>query len=247
MHDKADVAEVFDALKDSCKVDPLTAVRGLVVALSSDQKEGAIYVALAGLDRAKLSSCYQRVAQARHKDQKITVKQDGDITELTKDAETVFLGWIGKDVLVVSIHAQDKPSLVKWMGGKGAFVKSDLAKTVGKLNTSMALWAAGEVAKEIAPGVTVKGGYGTVAVGKGSLAADVHAQMENADQATQAASAATMQLGVVTSGAAQLPPEIVTILQTVTVSADKDEVRIKANVAEKDLISLLAQNGFGGP
>jgi hypothetical protein len=247
LHEKKDVAEVFDALKDTCKLDPIAVVRGMVVALSGDQQEGAVYVALSGVDRAKLSSCYQRVGTARHKDQKIDVKQDGDITALIKDNETVYLGWIGKDVLVVSIHAQDKPSLVKWMGGKGAFGKSDLAKTIGKLNTSLAVWAAGLAAKEIAPGMTVKGGYGTVAIGKGSLPIDIHAQMENADQASQAASAATMQLGVATSGAAQLPPELVTMLQTVTFAAEKDEVHIKANVAEKDLITVLTQSVLGAP
>jgi hypothetical protein len=240
VHDKPDVAEMLDTMKDTCKLDPLSVVRGVVIGMSTDRDDGAVYIALSGVDRAKLSSCFQRVAQARHKDTKVAVKQDGDITELVKGSDSAFIAWVGKDVIAVSLHAQDKASLGKWTGGKGAFAKSELARTLGKVNATAAIWAAGESAKEIEAGITVKGGYGAVTVGNGNVAADVHAMMETAAQATSAASMANKQLDAARQGGQGVPPELAALLKAVMISADKDEVRIKANILEKDLLAIVA-------
>jgi hypothetical protein len=249
LHDSPDANQILGMMKDDCKLDPLAVVRGVVVAMSADQEEGAIYLAVSGIDRAKLSSCFQRVAQARHKDAKIAVKQNGDITELTRDSETAYIGWIGKDVIVVSKHGEDRASLVKWMGGKGAFAKSDVAKTLAKVNTGAPIWGAGAIPNELQPGMKLKLGYGAVTTAKGSLAVDFHAVMESADQAIAAADLVNVQLDVVKSGNAPVPPDAVALLKTVTVAADKDEVRIKANVDEKDVLTAVQHGlaGLGGP
>ena len=233
-------------MKDGCKLEPLSVIRGLVVATSSDQQEGAAYVALAGADRARLSSCFQRVAQIGRKDVKIAVKQSGDITELTMGSDTSFVGWVGKDVLVVSKRGQDKASLVKWMGGKGAFAKSDLARTLAKVNTGTAIWGASDSATELQPGMNLKGGYGTAALAGGSVAIDFHAVMDSAEQATAAAGMANL---ITAKQATQAPPEIAPLLKAISIAADKDEIRIKANVDEKDLLAAIQHGlvGMGGP
>jgi hypothetical protein len=240
LHDKPDVVEMLDTMKDTCKLDPLSVIRGAVLGMSSDRDDGAVYIALSGVDRTKLSSCFQRVAQARHKDAKVAVKQDGDITELVKGSDSVFIAWVGKDVIAVSLHAQDKASLGKWTGGKGALARSNLGKTLGRVNTAAAIWAAGESPKEIEAGITVKGGYGGVTVSNSNVAADVHAVMETAAQATSAASMANKQLDAAKQGGQSVPPELAALLKTVTILADKDEVRIKANILEKDLLAIVA-------
>jgi hypothetical protein len=263
-------------MKDSCKIDPLTAVQAVVVAMSSDQQDGAIYIAVTGVDRAKLTSCIQLAAQQKadkaaadkpatdkpaaekpaadkptqdkptqDKPAKVTVKQDGNLTQITNGADTALFGWVGKDVIVVSLHAQDKASLVKWMGGKGALAKSTLGKSIAKINTSAAVWGAGEETKEVEQGITVKGGYGAVKFAKGSVDADVHAVMENAAQATKMATSANKQLDEAKQGS-QLPPMIAGMLKTVTIAAAGDEVVIKATVVEKDLMNVLSLAGLGG-
>jgi hypothetical protein len=47
----------------------------------------------------------------------------------------------------------------------------------------------------------------------------------------------------------QIPPEIVAVLTAITVSTDNDEVRIKASVAEKDVLGAIAfaMNNLGSP
>ncbi|MEO7733419.1 MAG: hypothetical protein ABIY55_20825 [Kofleriaceae bacterium] len=248
LRDKPEVSKVLDSMKASCKLDPLTTVQGVVVAMSDDQSEGAVYLAITGADRARLSSCLQTAGQEANKGAKVTITQDGAITTLTENADTSFFGWIGKDVVVVATKAKDKASLVKWMGGKGALGKTDLGKTLAKVNTGAALWGAGEHSKELQPGITAKGGYGSVTFSNGNLAADVHGVMASADQATTMATTANKQLADAKASGA-LPAPILGLLKSVTVTPAKDEVVVKANVVEKDFMTVLAMamGGPGGP
>jgi hypothetical protein len=251
--EKADAAKTIETMKDTCKIDPLAVVQAVVVATSSDQQDGAVYIALAGVDKAKLLSCVQLAAQSKadktaaEKPAKVSVKQDGNITQVSSGTDAAFFGWVGKDVIVVSLRAQDKASLVKWMGGKGALARSTLGKTIARTNTSATLWGAGEETKEIEAGITVKGGYGAVKFSKGNVDADVHAVMESAAQATTMAATAGKQLDEARQ-APQLPATIVAMLKAVTIAAVNDEVVMKANVTEKAVMSAvsLALGAFGG-
>lgn len=248
LKDKPDAAQVLDAVKDACKLDPVAIVQGVVVAMSADQQDGAAYVALSGIDKAKLSSCIQQVAQAQDKDAKVTVKQDGNITSISKGSDTGFFGWVGKDVIVVSLHAKDKTTLTRWMGGKGALAKSDLGKTLAKVNTSAAIWGAAIGDKEVAPGVTVKGGYGQVTYTKGNVSAEIRALMASSAEATQMATMTNQQLDEAKQSP-QLPPDVAALVKAITVSADKDQLRVAATMGEKDLLSALTVvlDALGGP
>ena len=240
MVEKADVTKVFDTVKSTCKVDPVTAVQGLVMAQSGDQEDGAVYLALSGIDRTKLSSCLTAAIQgaAEDKTAKVSVKQDGNVTQITMDGkDPKFVGWIGKDVVVVPVHGRDKASVVKWMAGKGALGKTSVARLIAKLNTSAPVWAAADASKEIESGVTAKGAYGTVTFAKGNVDADVHAVMESAAQATTMASSAQKQLD---DFKGQLPPPFGGMLKTVTIAPASDEVILKGSFVEKDLLAALA-------
>lgn len=244
---KPEAARVLDTMKDSCKLDPVAIIQSLVVATTGDGEDGAMYVAVTGVDKARLSACMQAAAQAGDKDAKVSIKHTGNVTEITSGSDTEFFGWVGKDIVVVPFHAKDKPSLLKWMSGKGALARGGLGKTLAKVNTSATIWGAGEGSKEIQPGMNAKGGYGTVTYARGNVIADVHAVMESPAQATSMAAAATQQLDQAKQGT--LPPEFVALLKALTISADKDEVRIRASVVEKDLLGAIsfAVNAFGGP
>ena len=247
LRDKPEVARVLDSMKDSCKLDPLTTIQGVVVATSEDHEDGAVYLAITGVDRTKLSSCLQAAAQAADKTAKVTIKQDGATTQLTEAAGTSYFGWIGKDIVVVATHGKDKAMLQKWMTGKGALASGSLGKTLAKVNTSAPLWGAGEGTKELQPGVTAKGAYGTVSFTNGNLSADLHGIMTDPAQATTMATAANKQLAEAKQGGA-LPAQIVTLLKAVTIAATKEEVVVKANVVEKDLMGVIAMaSAMGGP
>lgn len=244
---KNGTGDTFEKLKTECKIDPLTAVTGFVVATTADQGEGAAYVSLSGLDPAKVGACFQSPGMAE-KGQKVTVKQTGDIMEINDGKTTSYVGWIGKDVIVVPLKVEDKTQLQKWMSGKGALAKSDIGKQIAKVNTGAALWGAGIASKELKPGTTIKGGYGTVQTKSGNLDVDVHAVMGSADQATSFAADANKQIGQMKQSGG-LPPAVANLAKGVTISSAKEEVVVKANVVEKDLLAVLAlaMGGMGGP
>jgi hypothetical protein len=237
--EKFDATKVMDAMKADCKIDPLTSVQGAVIAMSDGQREGAAYVALAGLDKAKLSSCLQREMEKNgDKDAKVVIKQDGNITQVTDGKDSMFLGWVSKDVVVVPLTTRDRATVVKWMTGKGAFGKTGVGKTLARVNTSAALWGAGEGNDEFQPGVTVKGGYGSVLFAKGNVDANLHAQAENAAQAKTMADSTQKQLDGARSNPL-LPASIAGMLNAVSIATVNDEVVIKAIVVEKDLLGAL--------
>lgn len=242
LHDQPDVARMLDAIKNGCKLDPLAVIQGLVFAASRAQDDGVLYLAVSGVDRTRLSSCLQTTAQAADKPAKVTIKHTDNITEFSRGGETGYFGWVGKDVLVVTFHLADRASLVKWMGGKGALARSDLGKALGRVNTAAAIWGAASEAREIQPGMTTRGAYGAVTYAKGQLSADLHAVMENAGQAGAASMMANQQLNQINllKVTGQIPPELVAVLTAITVSTDNDEVRIKASVAEKDVLGAIA-------
>ena len=239
LHDAPDAAKILDAIKDICKLDPAVVVSGMVVGMSSDQSEGAAYLALSRLDRTKLSSCLQQVVQAGHKDAKVTVKQEGDLSVITKGSDTAYVGWVGKDVVVVSLHAEDKAMLAKWMGGKGALGKSDVGKALAQVNTAAPVWGAGLGEKELEPGIKLTGGFGAITYAKGNVSADVHAMMGGADQASKFAASATQQLEQLRQ-VPQVPAALAALAKAVTIVAEKDQIRIKASLPEADLIGALS-------
>ncbi|HEX4423293.1 MAG TPA: hypothetical protein VH165_35530 [Kofleriaceae bacterium] len=248
---KKDAAQVINMMKTSCKLDPLTVLAAVVVATAADSDDGAAYVAFSGVDKAKLSTCLQAAVQNNDKDTKVTIKNDGNVSQITKelihhdgsaapatDTMTTFVGWVGKDVLVVPFKASDKAAVARWMGGKGAFAKSDLGKSLAKVNTSAAVWGAGEQTKELQPGVTIKGGYGAIKLAGGSIDADVHAVMQSASAATSLAATATTQLDQAKQ-AGMLSPAINSVLSAVKISTANDEIVVKAVATEKDLLGLI--------
>jgi hypothetical protein len=255
--DKVDATALIEAMKAGCKVDPLAAVSGVVVAMSADQEDGAAYIALAGADRAKVSGCVQLAVQgaidkaaaeaeqaapadkpaAPDKPGKAIVKQDGAVTEVSDGKRAAYFGWVGRDVVVVPFHASDKAALTKWMGGKSAIAKADLGKALGKVTTTTAVWGAGESGKEVDAGVTMARAFGMVAIAKGTIAAELHAVMATP---AQAQAMATLSKGQIDQIKAQpLPAELVGALAGVTVAVASDEVVFKASLPEKDAATLL--------
>jgi hypothetical protein len=134
------------------------------------------------------------------------------------------------------------------MAGKGALAASDIGKSLARVNTQAAVWGAAADPKEIQPGMTAKGGYVAVTYAKGQLAMDLHAKLETAAQAGSASMMANQQL-TLAKASGQIPVELAPVIQAITISAESDEVRIKASVAEKDVLGTItfAINNLGSP
>jgi len=231
LRSKPRVAEIFDLLKDHCKLDVLAVVQSAVFATSADHDDGAVYLAVTGIDRAGLASCLAAVNQENGS--KIAIKQDGNVTQLTKDNGSSYMGWVGKDVLVVATHRDDKAALVKWMGGNGALAKSALSATLAKVNKSATLWSAGDVVKEVEAGASTKAFYGAFTFAGGKLISDLHVVMQDA---AQAAKVKTTTIDNIAAFKLKAHTSLGTMIDAVAVTTSGNELVIKATLVEKDLL-----------
>jgi hypothetical protein len=237
-----DARKIFEAIKTTCKIDPLTAIQGAVYATDTERKQGAVYLSLgAGLDPAKLASCLQEIAKASGaQDAKLTMKKTGAITEIATDTTKAYVSWIGTDVLVIPSDVHDRAALERWIGQKGGLAKSPLAKIYASANTRGALWGASAIAKDLDPGVHMKSAYGALTIAGGNLAIDLHTTLDSAKAATDAAAKATTQIAQVAGTA---PPAVKTMLQQISVKSSGAEVAVKASVPEAELLGLLSLIG----
>lgn len=270
LNDQSELMKVLNAVQVRCQINPLAVIQGVVLALV-DREDGVMYVALSGIDRGKLAACLQSIAQddardaaaedavkhgipsesglIRARPPRVTVKQTGNITEVGRadgGGQSGYFGWVGSNVLVVTLHATDKAMLARWMAGKGALAASDIGKNLARVNTQAAVWGAAADTRELQPGTTAKATYGAVTYAKGQLSADIHAVMEDAAQAGSASMKANQQLNLA-KAAGQVPAEIAPVIQAITISADHAEVRIKTSVPEKDVLGVIsfAMNNLG--
>jgi hypothetical protein len=239
-----DARKVFDTIKASCKIDPLSAIQGVVYATDAERNQGAVYLSLgAGLDQAKLASCFEQVAKANGaKDPKLTVKKTGAITEVTMDKDKAYVSWIGTDVLVIPSDVRDRAVLEKWIGQKGGLARSPVAKVYASANTKGAVWGASAIAKELESGVNMKTAYGALTLAGGNLVIDLHTTLDNAKVATDAVAKANAQIAQV-AGSGQLPPGIQTVLKQVSVKSSGPDVVVKATVPESEVLNLLSMVG----
>ena len=238
LRDKPRIGKMLEIFKSSCKIDLLPAVQSFVVAGSSDQ-DVVMYVAFNGVERTKLTSCLQIAGKQEAKGARFSIKQDGDVTQITESDGTSFLGWAGKDVLVIAGQGTDRAALARWMGGHGALARSELGKFVAKVDTSAAMWGAGRVGNEVAPGLTVKTAYGAVKFASARFDADIHAMAPSSSQAAAMAELANQKIAAA-SHDPQTPPQLTAILKGVQVAAAADELVIKARLSEADLMGVLA-------
>src|SRR3954469_17109609 len=75
-----DVKNALDTIKSACKLDPMKVVQAVVAGTDDVQKHGALFIAVDGLDQAKLVSCMESVAAAKKgqpEKSKVVVTTDG--------------------------------------------------------------------------------------------------------------------------------------------------------------------------
>ncbi len=233
---KPDVKATLEVIKTTCKIDVLATVEGLVAGTDEAQKEGALYLQVKGIDDKALTSCVQAIAKSTGSTVSVTV--DAGITEITVGKDKVFLTWVTKDVVVVSLES-DKTQLQAWIGGKKAFAKSPAGLLAAKIDTKATIFAATAVGREIeGTKMKMKGGYGGLTSAKGNLAIDLHLLLPSAADAKTLADKASAELtGKINEPG--LAPALKPVLESVTIKNASTEVVVKANVAEGQVLSIV--------
>ncbi|HEY0194879.1 MAG TPA: hypothetical protein VGC42_27390, partial [Kofleriaceae bacterium] len=173
----------------------------------------------------------------------IKIKNDGNITEVTKGDTTNYFGWIGKDVLVLPKKSGDKSAIARWTSGKGAFAKSDAARLLAKTTTTGAVWFAGDKPKGAdLGGADFQTGYGAIKYGSAMYDVELHGQLATAASATAFVANTKQQLEQGKKLAA-VSPQLNNVLNAVFITSADTDVSIKAKIGESDLLGVLALIG----
>jgi hypothetical protein len=109
------------------------------------------------------------------------------------------------------------------------------------VNTGAPFWMMVAQEKSLAPDVnaTMKVIYGHADLAAGNVNGDFHVLTNSAKEATDLSTFAQKQLETAKSSGS-LPPQAITLMQTVRIASSGDELQLKASVPEKDALAFLA-------
>jgi hypothetical protein len=235
----------LDKIKATCGIDVVGVVQGGVVAIDESQK-GAIYLSTKGMSSAKVSECLSKLAASDATPKKVTAsKPDAQgIVEYTvagEDQKHLYVAYLPKNVVVICTDTFDKALLQKWLSGKGAGAGTPVARALGSVNTGAPFWMMVAQEKNLAPDVnaTMKVIYGQADLAAGNVNGDIHVLTNSPKEATDLTAFAQKQLDTAKSSGS-LPPQAITLMQSVRVASAGDELQLKASVPEKDALAFLA-------
>jgi hypothetical protein len=220
----------------ACKLSPLDVIDSVAVGMDAQQQEGVAFIALKRLNRDKLTTCMQAVMKSMIGIAP-TVKIDGNVTEIAVDTAIFNVGWIGNDVAVVSLKVNDKGKLRAWIGNKGGFAKSDVAKYLPRVNTAATAWALSTASKQVDAQTTIKVGWASAAYAGGKFGIEFHGVLEDAGQASAMATNLTEQLGKVPAGLAG--QSLTDAIRGTKITASGADLIVKTSIAETDLSTVL--------
>jgi hypothetical protein len=236
--------EGLEMVKTECKIDVMDAIQGLVVA-ADDANQVVLVISTKGLDKSKINDCAQKVAKKEKKDLTVGAADGQGIVEYSVKGENdhAFIAYLPKGVMVIAPEGKDKAGLQKWLAGKGA--AGQLASGIGKVNTGAALWGVFGKAQELEPGMNMKVGYGQADLAAGNISCEIHLALGSAKEATDAVAKANKQLEDAKKGG-NIPPALAGVVKSVKIQAVGDEFQVKAQMAEKEALSIIGMAMGGG-
>jgi hypothetical protein len=248
-----EVREGLDRVKKTCGIDVIDTAQGMVVAVDDKQK-GAIFLATNGIDSAKVTDCFAKIGADDKTPKKITAsKPDAHgVVEYSASGEKkkLYVAFLPKGVLAMATDVENKALLEKYLTSKGPAAGSPLARGLGAVNTSGALWLVVAQEKLVDPpgNVTMKAVYGTADLGGGNVSADFRVLTGNPKQAGEFAAYANKQVEDAKAGG-QVPPEAQSLVKSLKIAPNGDEVQLKASLPEKEILALVqgAMNGGAAP
>lgn len=231
LEDADDLAEGIKSIKKVCQIDAVNAIEDATMA-GETSDEGAVFLALNGVDEAKAVGCVTKIAKAEMAPdataEKISSKADGTLYRIhsAKKAKEVFFAWLPGEIAVVATDEDDKALLERMLSGKGNIKKSKVAARMSKLDPNAALSAVWAKEEKI-EGVKVKGGDVKIVIQGGMVTGDATAELESSKEAKEVVS----MIEVLKTFLGKMSPSA-----TLDARASGSNVVLRAQVPEADLI-----------
>jgi hypothetical protein len=220
----------------TCKIDAATALEGIVVASSgTSSNDGAAYLAFGSVDRAKIAACPALIAAVLNlPPDRLRIRTRGDVMDIDAGDTHTYVGWLD-DRLAVIATEHDEAALKRWIGNKGVFASTPLARRINKLDTRVTIWAAASfhpshhatqtTGDRTTGDIAVSGFYGSFVQTGHQVAVDIRVTTDGKRDA--AALAARMR-----DSGGQTDLAITTAL---------DEVVVKGAVSEERVLDVIAR------
>ena len=248
-----DLSSRWQQLDASCKLDPKQ-LDQIVLAIGPGKGTGTgpvLMVVTGKIVETELASCVRTmVGQGGGS---LTAKQLGGRTLYqAKDGNrTMYFAFSEPDTVVLG---SDEAYVTEALGtGKKALDNADLAGWIKLVDPKAPMWAAGKVDERVRGGLVkltsgqVKAGPVAMIVSanpRDGLSLDVGAVMESEQDAKTLESFAKTQLGLMAMAAQA--KSLGTVVDKVTIAADKQVVRFKAALSVDDVNQLISALDAGG-
>lgn len=237
--EERDLEQGISLVKAACKLDPVASVDGIVVAARPEpDEEGIVFVQLKGVDRAGAEACLGAMLKAAG-EKSATVRQEGALTVLRVDGDTIHFLWVGPDVVAMTFEPDKKASLTTWSGQQGALAKAPVMAHLGKVDTKAIAWGAFDLAKPIDDDdLNVKRGSGSATLKAGKITLAMRGTFDNAKSAS--ATVAKMKKDVARElKSKSTPAPARKLLRAMVLSTAGAEASLKLTASEADVIGLF--------
>ena len=235
--EEKDVAQAYEMIKQTCKLDPVQAIEGFVVAGDPDSERGVLFVQH-NVERKKLATCIQDILRAAVS-KNATVKDDGKFIIVSEGKDSVYFGVVNANVLAITFNPEKKAEYDTWIGGKGAFAKTKLNAEVGKVDTKAMAWGAVAFDKPLDDKeLPVLAAIGAVTYVKNAFALKLRGTMNNAKGAAMVLGEMTKELDREIKKQ-RTPEPVRKLMKAVKVAAAGADVTLDATASEADLKAAI--------
>lgn len=253
-----DVQAGLSTIKALCKLDPATAVSGIVVAADATQQQGVIFLQLGGVEQPTVDACIDRVTLGvlgAKPDRRIARRRDGIVVERFIDPtypeplarptgqnpaqpERLHVAWVSPGVLAIPLDIDNKATFVKWLTRRSTFKRTRLGRALATLDKRASIVAASAVPSHFTLPFAVKQGHAALTLGKSNVLADLRVVVESPAAATAAVELLHRQRKDVLARS-KLSANVDGILRSALIGEREREVTISASVPESQMLELL--------
>ena len=236
--EEPDIAKAYELVKQTCKVDPVQAIEGFVVAGDPDSERGVLFVQHT-VERKKLATCVQDLLRAITGSTKASVKDDGKFLIVSEGKDSVYFGIVNPNVIAITFKPEKKAEYDTWLGGKGAFAKTKLGELVGKVDTKAMAWGAAAFDKPLDDNdLPVLTATGTVTYANKAFSTKLRGTMKDAAGAAKVLAEMTKELAREIKKQ-RTPEPVRKLLKTIKVAVAGADVTLETTAAEADLKSAI--------
>lgn len=230
--EERDLREAYDRIKNSCGVDPLKAISGVVIAGDpSSRGPAAVAIFQLAVTRPAATACLRAVLRT---EKGVTVADRGSYTVASKGSDHLYFSWLGPDVVAMAIEPDDKALLERWTRGKGAFAKSPVAALTAKLDPRLLATVAFASDKPLSGWVPIVKAFGTLALTRGNFDGTLTATLPDVQTARSMAADINQEKDR-EMRRDRTPAPVKQVLRAVSIRASGADLTIQGRVGETTL------------